>query len=374
MRPVTAALLVTGAAVVVAAEFVVIGLLPEMAGALGMTPARAGWLITAFALASALLGPPLVVATARWPAAPLLTASLLPFAANLLLPALPEFPFALALRVLQGAALPLFISVAGVQLGAAFGTGRGVALLYLGVTIGGTLAPPAGSFLAGQFGWQGPMAAIGLLALATALGCHTVAGRARGDRVPSPWRLIARPSLQAHLLLSVLTFAAMFTGFSFIAPLLGRAGLTGGGIAIALLAFGAAGLGGNWLAGRLAAQALPATPGAALAVALMTVLVEASPGPAATGMAVLGWGMAHAAAFVFCQVRVMAAAPEAAGFAGSLNIAAANIGIALGSFTGGIARDRAGAPALAGMVCAFAALAIIAACLCRPRNVTQPSS
>ena len=219
--------LVFGAAVVVAAEFVVIGLLPAMSAELALAPAQAGWLITVFALASALFGPPLVAASARWPTAPVLAASLLPFAANLLLLALPGFAFALALRLLQGAALPLFMSIAGTRLSTALGTGRGVALLYAGVTTGGTLAPPAGNFLAGWMGWQGPMAMIRVLALLAALGSLAHAGQGRADAMPGPWRLLARPVLRAHLLLSALTFAAMFSGFSFIALLLAHAGLEG---------------------------------------------------------------------------------------------------------------------------------------------------
>lgn len=374
MTRATAAPLIFGAAVVVAAEFVVIGLLPAMSRELAMTPAQAGWLITVFALASALLGPSLVAVAARRPAPPVLALSLVPFAANLLMLAFPGFQLALALRVFQGAALPLFMSLAAARLGSTHGAGRGVALLYSGVTIGGTLAPPTGSFLAERLGWQAPMAIIGLLALIAALGCLALAGQGQAKPMQSPWRLLARPAMQGQLLLSALAFAAMFSGFSYLALLLGNAGLDSRWIAIALLAFGVAGLGGNWFAGRLADHALPATAGSALVAVAMTLLIANPAGSLLVAVAVLGWGAAHAAGFVFCQVRVMSAAPEAPAFAGSLNIAAANIGIALGSFAGGTALDHAGVPVLAAVACAFAALAAATALLCRQRNVAQSSS
>ncbi|WP_343518776.1 MFS transporter [Sphingomonas sp.] len=374
MTRATAALLIFGAAVVVAAEFVVIGLLPAMSADLKLEPAQAGWLVTVFALASALLGPPLVAVTARLPTAPVLAAALLPFAGNLLLLAAPTFALAIGLRILQGATLPLFMSLAGAQLGAARGTGPGIALLYIGVTIGGTLAPPTGSFVADRLGWQVPIAAIGALASIGALGCLLQGKRSRTDRAGSPWRLLARPAMRVHLLLSALTFAAMFAGFSYIALLLGQAGLGRDWTAAALLAFGLAGLAGNWLAGRLAIHALPATAGAALATAAMTLWIAASPGAPALVLAVLGWGVAHAAGFVFCQVRVMDAAPHASGFAGSLNIAAANVGIALGSFAGGRAIELAGAGGAAGTAMAFALLTAVVAATCRLRNVILPSS
>jgi len=338
----TAAPLVFGAAVVVAAEFVVIGLIPAMTAELGLSPAQAGSLITVFALASALLGPVLVAATARLPLAPVLAIALLPFAANLLLLAMPSFSLAIVLRVLQGAALPLFMSLAGVVLGSARGNGPGIALLYVGVTIGGTLAPPVGSFMAGQLGWHAPMAALGALALAGAAACLTVLPDIRPGRSAAPWRLLARPALRAHLLLSTLVFAAMFTGFSYIGLLLRHAGFDDRTVTLALFAFGIAGLGGNWLAGRLATRALPATAVSGLLTAAMALGIAASPGPVVTGLAVALWGAAHAAGFVFCQVRVMDAAPDAPGFAGSLNISGANIGIALGSLIGGKAIEAGG--------------------------------
>lgn len=372
MRLAAAAPLVFGAAVVVAAEFVVIGLIPAIMADLGLSPAQAGSLITVFALASALLGPPLVAATARLPVALVLAMALLPFAANLLLLAAPGFPLALLLRVLQGAALPLFMSRAGALLGSGRGTGPGIALLYTGVTIGGTLAPPAGSFMAGEFGWQLPMAAIGALALAGAAACLAGSFYAKPDGTTAPWRLLVRPALRRHLLLSTLAFAAMFTGFSYAGLLLRHAGFDGDGVTLALLAFGAAGLGGNWLAGRLASHALAGTVLSALLTVMAMLALGA--GPPVAGMVILIWGAVHAAGFVFCQVRVMDAAPDAPGFAGSLNIAAANIGIAIGSLTGGKAIEFGG---VAGAACVAAVLALLAAGIavtCRSSNVTKMSS
>ncbi|WP_447728732.1 MFS transporter [Sphingomonas koreensis] len=374
MRLAAAAPLVFGAAVVVAAEFAVIGLIPAMTVELHLSPVQAGSLITVFALASALLGPVLVAATGRLPAAPVLAAALLPFAANLLLLAVPSFSLAIALRVLQGATLPLFMSLAGVLLGTGRGTGPGIALLYVGVTIGGTLAPPAASFMAGHLGWQAPMAAVGALALAGAAACLAGLPNARPDRIIAPWGLLARPALRRHLLLSTLTFAAMFTSFSYIGLLLRNAAFDDTGVTLALLAFGVAGLGGNWLAGRFASRALPATAVSGLFAAAMALGIAAGMGPFATGLAVLIWGAAHAAGFVFCQVRVMDVAPDAPGFAGSLNISAANIGIALGSLVGGKAIELSGVASTAAAAGVLALLAAGAAVTCRIGNVRQAAT
>lgn len=350
MRMGTAALLSFGAAVVVSAEFVIIGLIPAMAAKFRLAASEVGWLVTLFALASALLGPILVAATTRLQPTKVMAAALLPFAANLMLLAFPRFEVVVMLRVLQGAALPLFMSLAAAQLAAARGAGRGVALLYIGVTIGGTLAPPFGAFAASRFSWETPMAMIGALALALAPAAACLAFRRLEsvDEQDSPWRLLTAPSVGAHLLLSALLFAAMFTGFSYIALLLQHAGLDNDAVTAALLGFGVASLGGNWLAGLLARWALPASQGIVLAiVAAVACLSIAGKGDMVIGAAILIWGAAHAASFVFCQVRLMAVIPEAPGFAGALNISAANVGIAIGSFAGGHAIALSGFTALA---------------------------
>lgn len=348
MRTAAAALLSFGAAVVVAAEFGVIGLMPAMATELGLGPSQSGLLVTLFALASALLGPVLVAATARLCPVRLMAAALLPFAASLLLLPFPSFALLAGLRVLQGAALPLFMSLAAARLAAMQGAGKGVAILYIGVTIGGTLAPPLGSFAAERFGWAAAMAATGGLALAAAAACLTLDDGKPADERGWPWRLLAAPRVRAHLLLSGLLFATMFTGFSYAALILRQTGLDADVVAIALLVFGTAGLGGNWLAGAFSRWALPATHGVALAVAasVASLSVANRVDTVAIAAAMLVWGAAHSAGFVYCQLRVMAAMPEAPGFAGSLNISAANIGIALGSFVGGRAIESGGTAAL----------------------------
>lgn len=345
-----------GAASVVAAEFVVIGLVPAMRADLGLSPSEAGWLVTSFALASALAGPALVAATARFRPAPVMAAALAPFAGGVLLLFLPSFALAVLLRLAQGATLPLFMSVATARLAATQGIGRGVATLYIGVTIGGTLAPPLGAFAADRFGWAAVMAAPGLLAIAAAAACLRFGGTTASDRPGAAWRRLREPALRMHLLLSALLFATMFCGFSYSALLLAGQGLDAAGITLALLGFGLAGLVGNWLAGSAARQSLGFGHLVAAVAAAAAAWLALAPGAGSWRIAMLMplWGIAHAAGFVFCQVRVMAALPDAPAFAGALNISAANIGIAAGSFIGGLALTHAGPVALAAACIALA--------------------
>lgn len=197
-----------GAAIVVATEFVAIGLARALVE-LALSPAQVGFLVTVFALASALLGPMLVAVTAHFRPGPVLAAALLPFAASSVLIPFPSFAMAVVLRVLQGATLPLFMSLAGAQLAMARGAGAGVALLYVGVTIGGTLAPPARAFAAERLGWKAPLAVLGAFALIAAAACLQLSGSKPTDDRKTTWRLLARAPMWMHLLLSALTFAAI---------------------------------------------------------------------------------------------------------------------------------------------------------------------
>ncbi|MFC3079653.1 MFS transporter [Phenylobacterium terrae] len=337
-----APILIFGAAVVVATEFVAIGLAPQMASELGVTPTGAGWMMTLFALGSILFGPAAAAGATRLAPHTALALSLLPFAANLLLALFASLPLAMALRLAQGAALPVYVSVAGAVLAARQGAGRGVAQLYIGVTLGGWLAPPLGGLAAEAFGWRAPALALGALSLMAAVCSAFIDAPPVSRRPGGVAALMRTQGFPAQLALSTLLFAAMFAGYAYIATMLRHAGLGAGGTAAGLLLFGLAGFWGNWLGGRLERHTVWGSAGVALAVAVAAAALLAGPGDGPAFAILALWGAAHAAGFVLSQVRVMSAAPAHPDLAGSLNIAAANLGIALGTFTGGFALANAG--------------------------------
>lgn len=353
-----------GAAVVVATEFVVVGLAPAMAQAMGLTPQGAGWFVTGFALGSALLGPVGAVLAARLGADRVMVLALLPFAAGLALPWLQEPLLVHALRVAQGATLPLYMGTAFEALTRLSGRDdRAIARIYLGVTIGGLLGVPGGVAIAAA-GWAAPLSLAGALALATIVAIATLPRL----RLPAPAQLgigaqvraAAEPAMALHLLLSLLQFAAMFAGYAYLGAILGAAGQEGAALSGWLLLFGIAGLAGNSLAGHRAGSA-PAVAAAAVAalIALPGAALQGMPLPPLALAPLLAiWGAAHAAAFVICQLRVTRAAPDAPRLAAALNIAAANLGIALGTAAGGWALSRGGIGALGLAACGLGLLAL----------------
>jgi predicted MFS family arabinose efflux permease len=177
-------------------------------------------------------------------------------------------------------------------------------------------------------------------------------------------RIVRRPMLQVHLLLSALLFAAMFAAYSYLAAFLEAvAGFDGGWIAAALMGFGIAGVAGNWIAGQVVDHGPSvATAGVAFVLMLTMAAVSLAGDRLELLLPLLAvWGAAHTAAFLLCQVRVMFAAPTAPAFASSLNIAACNLGIAAGAEAGGWVADQHGIGAVGYGGAALAGLALAVA-------------
>jgi DHA1 family inner membrane transport protein len=360
-------------AVVVATEFIVVGLLPEMARDLSISVAAVGRFVSWFALASAIAGPVLTMAAANMSPRRAVLLALLPFILGSAGAAwLSTYEAMVAARLLQGAALPVLVSVGSAALMRMAGPGRegeAVSLLYYGVVAGTVLAMPAGVVLAGAVSWQATFLALGVLALLAAiplLGQSLQIAELGRVNVRSQLGILKRPVLSAHLLLSAILFAAMFAPYTYLAAVLeSSAGLNENGVAAMLMGFGLTGIIGNRLAGRAGGdEATKASGAVALVLIIVMVCFSLAGGALIVLLPLLAvWGAAHAAAFLLSQVRVMAVAPEAPAFAASLNISAANLGIAMGALAGGVVADRYGPEATGFAGAAIGSLAFINAIL-----------
>lgn len=354
-------------------EFVVAGLLAPMSRDLGISLAQAGGLVSAFAFAAAVAGPPLTLAAARFePRRVLALVTALFGAGNLVAALAPAYPVVLTVRMIEGAALPVFISVGAAAVAALAGPerqGRAIAQVNIGTILGLVAAIPAGVALAAILDWRTVFTGLGLFALAAAAALEL--GFPAGSAAPPGPALRQATILRSagflsHLALSAAVFAAMFAGYAYLAAFLEiEAGYGGPQVALLLMGFGAVGLVGNEVAGRVVGR----WPTAATAGAILVV------GLAAGGVSILGgrnalllpllavWGTAHAAGFALCQVRVMQAGARAPAFAMSLNIAACNLGIALGAMAGGAVIETVGLAAIGLGTSALALLALALAAL-----------
>ncbi|MFC8084038.1 Cmx/CmrA family chloramphenicol efflux MFS transporter [Streptomyces sp. NPDC057340] len=325
-------------------EFMLAGLLPDIASDLGVTVGTAGALTSAFATGM-VVGAPLVAALARaWPRRSSLLAFVLAFAAAHAVGALTtSFPVLVATRVVAALANAGFLAVAltaAAALVPADRKGRALAVLLSGTTVATVAGVPGGALMGTLLGWRATFWAVALLCLPAALGvlAGIPAGRVRAAAAEGPslsveLAQLRSPRLLLVMLLGALVNAATFAGFTFLAPVVtDTAGLGELWVSVALVLFGAGSFVGVTVAGRLSDR----RPAAVLAVGGPLLLVG---WPA---LAVLADRPVALLAVVFVQgalsfalgstliARVLHEAVGAPTMAGSYATAALNVGAVLG--------------------------------------------
>ncbi|MDT0435138.1 MULTISPECIES: MFS transporter [Streptomyces] len=355
-------------------EFVMMGLLPDVADDLHTSLPTAGHLVSAYALGVVIGAPLLAAVTARMSRRTVLIGLMVLFVVGNALSALaPDQHTLLAARFLSGLPHGAFFGV-----GAVVATGlvaperraRSVSLMFLGLTIANIAGVPAATLVGQHLGWRAAflgVGAIGLLAI-TALALLIPHDRAHAPAAGLRGELAALRSLPVWLALgtTVAGFGALFAAYSYIAPMLtDAAGFAAGSVTVLLALFGVGATIGNLAGGRLADHAVRGTlfgglTSLVVVLALFPVLMRAE-WSAALAVVLLG-----AAAFVTgspLQLMVMEKAATAPSLASSANQAAFNLANAGGAWIGGLAL-AAGfgttSPALAGAALAVLGLAVAA--------------
>ncbi|WP_063061266.1 Cmx/CmrA family chloramphenicol efflux MFS transporter [Nocardia sienata] len=241
-------------------EFVLAGLVPDIAADLGVALGATGLLTSAFAIGM-IVGAPLMAGLARnWPIRTSLLGFLLLFlAAHIAGAVTGSFPFLVATRVVAAFANAGFLAVAltaAAALVSAGQQGRALAILLGGTALATVAGVPVGALLGAVLGWRATFWALALLCLPAAVGVLAgIPGRRRGTAAPDLRHELAqlrRPRLLAVMLLGALVNAATFGSFTFLAPLVtGTGGLGALWVPVALVLFGAGSFAGVTVAGRL---------------------------------------------------------------------------------------------------------------------------
>lgn len=352
-------------------EFIILGLLPGLARDMGMSVAAVGQLVTLFAVTVMLFGPFLTAWLSSFKRKPLFIAIVLVFAASNALAAVAPNIWVLALaRFIAALALPVYWGTASESAGQLAGPGRegwAVAKVYLGITAAFVFGIPLGTLAADLVGWRGSFWLLAGLCLLVALlmwawlpKLPEVPARAEGERQTV---ILKDRRFIAHVLLSALIFTAMFTAYTYLAEILERvAGVPSAQVGWWLMGFGVVGMLGNSLAGRIVDRSpLGATLLLLVILALgMAAVTPAVSSPALLLAALALWGVAYTALFPVCQVRVMQAGGKAQALAGTLNVSAANAGIAAGAALGGLVIQALGTAALGYVASAVAGVALVA--------------
>lgn len=352
-------------------EFVVAGLLPEIAGDLRVSVAQAGLLITVFAVGMIVGAPLMVMLTLRLPARLTLVLALAVFAAGHVVVALgSSFPLLLAARFLTALATGAFWAVANVvatRVAGPAASSRAVGVVGSGAMLANVVGVPLGAFAGQLMGWRGPFWALAVLgAAATGLIARYVPHDSpdrRSVSIRSELTALRSGRLWLALAACATTTGGVLSTYTYILPLLtDRAQLAAGLMPLVLAGFGAGALAGFLVGGRLGDVRPYATTimaAAATTVILLAIcLLSTHAVPTAALVALLGlFGLGANPVLISLAVRF---AGRAATLGSALTVSAFNLGTAAGSWTAGRALDStlgATGPAVVGAV--IAALTLI---------------
>ncbi|PPS91392.1 Cmx/CmrA family chloramphenicol efflux MFS transporter [Streptomyces sp. MH60] len=325
-------------------EFMLAGLLPDIASDLDVTVGTAGTLTSAFAVGM-VVGAPLVAALARtWPRRSSLLGFILAFAAAHAVGATTaNFPVLFTTRVVAALANAGFLAVALTAAAALVPPdrkGRALAVLLSGTTVATVAGVPGGSVLGALLGWRATFWAVAALCLPAAIGilAGLPAHRARNETTDGPalrteLAQLTRPRLTLAMLLGALVNAATFASFTFLAPVVtGTAGLDELWIPVVLVLFGAGSFVGVTVAGRLSDRrpGLVVTAGGPLLLLGWPALALLADEPVALFLLVFTQGALSFALGSTLITRVLYEGAGAPTMAGSYATAALNAGAAVG--------------------------------------------
>lgn len=346
--PIALYALTVGAFGIGVTEFVIMGLLLQVSGDLGVSIPVAGLLMTGYALGVFVGAPVLTIATRSLPRKTTLLVLMAIFTLGNLAAALaPSFAWLMTARIVTALAHGTFFGVGSLvatSLVAPERKASAIAIMFTGLTLATLLGVPFGSWLGLAFGWRSTFWAVTAIGIVAFLVLATLVPSDRERIAPAPiaeeLKVLARPQVQLGLVMTVLGFGGIFAIFTFIQPILIElAGFSEAAVSPVLLVFGAGLVVGNLLGGRWADRSLaPALIGT---LVLMTLAMFASGfafhSQAGAVVAAFMLGAAAFATVAPLQMWVLQQAGGAGqGLASSLNIAAFNLGNALGAWLGGL--------------------------------------
>ena len=370
--PVSLLALAAGAFGIGTTEFIIMGLLTQVSQDLGISIPTAGTLISGYAFGVAVGAPVLTLATRHWPRKQLLMGLMLIFiAGNIAAVFAPNYASLMAARVLTSLTHGTFFGVGAVVATSLVPKDKqasAIALMFSGLTLATLLGVPAGTWIGQHFGWRMAFAAVAVVGVAALAILAMFVPRDLKLAPPAALRdelsVLSSTPLWLGLGMTVFGFGGVFALYTYVEPLLAQITHMGNsGVAITLLLFGAGSAIGNIAGGKLAdkgvVRALWITLGALVLVLL-------------AGRWAFGWSGAAAMAYVTVlgivafatvapmQMRVMqGVGSQGATLASSLNIAAFNLGNALGAWVGGSLIASAGLLSVAWGAAALSAIGLV---------------
>ncbi|WP_181274244.1 MFS transporter [Brevibacterium oceani] len=329
-------------------EFVIMGLLPEVAADFGVTETVAGYLISGYASAVAIGAILITVALTHVNRKTALVVLMVLFIIGNGLSALaPSFEAMMLGRIVAALCHGAFFGIGSVVAASLVPANRqaaAISMMFAGLTTANVLGVPLGTFLGQAAGWRstfwtiaviGVVALIGILilvpaAIARPSGTHSILGE---------FRIFANGQVWASVLITVLGYGGMFGAFSYMAfTLTGVSGFSSATVPWLLVLFGVGLFVGNILGGRAADKNLGRTLLTLLVglVIILAVFSQVAGSQIATIIALVVMGGFGFATVPAMQMRIMRHSGDAQTLGSGANIAAFNIGNALGAWIGGL--------------------------------------
>lgn len=333
-------------------EFVIVGLIPTIAASLQVSVPSAGLLVSLYALGVAIGAPLLTAMTGRVPRKQLLLGLMVLFTiGNLVAWMAPDYTALMAARVLTGLAHGVFFSIGSTiatSLVPKEKAASAIALMFTGLTVALVTGVPLGTFIGQHFGWQATFLAVSLLGVIAVIGSAILVPSDIAGSKPAPLltqlAVLKKPRLLLVYAITTLGYGGSFIAFTYLAPILQQvSGFAASTVSLVMLVYGVSVAAGNIWGGKLADRLGPVRALQivfALLALVLFVLAFTAPSKPLVLMTVLAWG---AVAFgnvpglqVYVVRRAERDAPQAVDVASGLNIAAFNVGIALGAWGGGL--------------------------------------
>ncbi|MFC3694485.1 MFS transporter [Chenggangzhangella methanolivorans] len=326
-------------------EFAPMGLLPVIAEDLGVSIPTAGMLISAYAVGVMAGAPLMTLTTGSVPRRTLLIALAAIFTLGNALAAISDsYGMLLVARLITSLNHGAFFGVGSIVAAGLVARDRqasAVAAMFMGLTIATVVGVPLSTWAGQHLGWRASFWGVAALGVVTMAALRLTLPRLPADNsgdALAELRVLGRGEVLGALILTVIASSAMFTVFTYIAPILRdetQASLTF--MTAMLVVYGVGLTVGNWLGGKFADRSVDRTLVVTLA-SLTAILIAYSvlmPYAAPSAFVIFIWGVASFAIVPPLQIRVMAAASDAPNLASAVNIGAFNLGNAIGAALGG---------------------------------------